>query len=63
MEIRDRYCDYIPVNTDGLRHGNFVACATAFPSNTVLSMILHDSASILKLKSGQSLKPWEQIKD
>ena len=40
MEIRDRYRDYIPVYTDGSRDGNAVACATVFPSNTVISMRL-----------------------
>ena len=38
MEIRDRYRDYIPVYIDGSRNGNAVACATVFPSNTVISM-------------------------
>ena len=33
MEIRERYCDYIPVYTDGSQDGNSVACATVFPSN------------------------------
>ena len=46
MEIRDRYRDYIPVYTDGSRYGNDVACATVFPSNTVISMRLPDSASL-----------------
>ena len=46
MEIRDRYRDHIPVYTDGSRDGNAVACATVFPSNTVISMRLPDSASV-----------------
>ena len=46
LEIRDKYRDYIPVYTDGLRDGNYVACATVFPSDTELSMRLPDSASI-----------------
>ena len=41
MEIRDRYCDHIPVYTDGSRDG-----ATVFSSNTVISMRLPDSASV-----------------
>ena len=32
MEIRDRYRDYIPVNTDGSWDGNYVAHATVYPS-------------------------------
>ena len=47
MEIRDRYRDYIPVYTDGSRDGNAGACATVFPSNTIISMRLPASASIL----------------
>ena len=46
MEKRDRYRDHIPVYTDGLRDGYYVACATVFVSNTVISMRLLDSASI-----------------
>ena len=38
--IRDRYRDYIPVYKDGLRDGNTVACATGFPSNTVISKFI-----------------------
>ena len=46
MEIRDRYHDYIPVYTDGSRDGYSVDCATVFPSNTVISMRLPDTASV-----------------
>ena len=46
MEIRDRYRDHIPVYTDGSRDGNYVACATVFPSDITFSMRLTDSASI-----------------
>ena len=46
MEIRVRYRDHIPVYTDGSRDGNAVACATVFPSNTVISMRLPDSAFV-----------------
>ena len=42
MEIPDGYHDYIPV----FINVNYVACATAFPSNTIISMRLSDSASI-----------------
>ena len=49
MEIRDGYRDYIPVYTDDSRDGNSVACATGFPSYTIIFM--------RPLKSGQSLKP------
>ena len=38
LQIRDRYRDYIPVYTDGSQDGNYVACATVFPSNTVITM-------------------------
>ena len=38
MEIRDRYLEYIPVYTDGSRDNNYVACATVFPSHTVISI-------------------------
>ena len=59
MEIRDRYRDYIPVYTDGSRDGNAVACATVFPSNTVISMRLPGSASVF------TAEVWalEKIKD
>ena len=40
MEKRDRYHDYIP---DGSRDGNYVACATVVPSNTVISKRLSDA--------------------
>ena len=63
MEIRDRYRDYIPVYTDGSRDGNAVACATVFPSNTVISMILPDSASVFTAEVWAIIKALEQIKD
>ena len=63
MEIRDRYHDYIPVYTDGSRDGNAVACATVFPSNTVISMRLPDSASVFTAEVWAIIKALEQIKD
>ena len=63
MEIRDRYRDYIPVYTDGSRDGNAVACATVFPSNTVISMRLPDSASVFTAEVWTIIKALEQIKD
>ena len=63
MEIRDRYRDYIPVYTDGSRDGNAVACATVFPSNTVISMRLPDSASVFTAEVWAIIKALEQIKD
>ena len=63
MEIRDRYREYIPVYTDGSRDGNAVACATVFPSNTVISMRLPDSASIFTAEVWAIIKALEQIKD
>ena len=60
MEIRDRYRDHIPVYrpTDGSRDGNYVACATVFPSDTVISMRLPDSA----VEVWAIIKVLEQIK-
>ena len=63
MEIRDRYRDYIPVYTDGSRDGNAVACATVFPSNTIISMRLPDSASVFTTEVWAIIKALEQIKD
>ena len=63
MEIRDRYRDYIPVYTDGSRDGNAVACATVFPSNTLISMRLPDSASVFTAEVWAIIKALEQIKD
>ena len=63
MEIRDRYRDYIPVYTDGSRDGNAVACATVFPSNTIISMRLPDSASVFTAEVWAIIKALEQIKD
>ena len=63
MDIRDRYRDYNPVYTDGSRDGNAVACATVFPSNTVISMRLPDSASVFTAEVWAIIKALEQIKD
>ena len=63
MEIRERYRNHIPVYTDGSRDGNVVACATVFPSNTVISMILPDSASVFTAEVWAIIKALEQIKD
>ena len=49
----------IPDYTDGSQDGNSVACATVFPSDTIISMIQHP---YLLLKFGQSLKPWNKLK-
>ena len=46
MKIRDGYRDYIPIYTDRSRDGNYVACATVFPSQSIILMRLPDSASI-----------------
>ena len=61
MEIQDRYRDYFPVYTDGSRDGNAVACATVFPSNTVIAMILPDSASVFTAEVWEIIKALEQI--
>ena len=63
MEIRDRYRDYIPVYTDGSRDGNAVACATVFPSSTVISMRLPDSASVFTDELWTIIKALEKIKN
>ena len=63
MEIRDRFRDYIPVFTDGSRDENAVACATVFPSSTVISMRLPDSASVFTAEIWANIKAMEQIKD
>ena len=63
MEIRERYRDYIRVYTDGSRDGNAVACATVFPSNTVISMRLPDSASVFTAEVWAIIKALEQIKE
>ena len=63
MEMRVGYRDYIPVYTDGSRDGNAVACATVFPSNTVISMRLPDSASVFTAEVWAIIKALEQIKD
>ena len=62
IEIRDRYRDYIPVYTDGSRDRNAVACATVFPSNTVISMRLPDSTSVFTAEVWAIIKALEQIK-
>ena len=46
VEIRGRYHDYLPIYRYGSRDGSFVACAIVFPSDTVISMRLPDSASM-----------------
>ena len=61
MKIRDRYRDNIPVYTDGSRDGNAMACATVFPSNTVISMTLPDSASVFTAEVWAIIKALEQI--
>ena len=62
MEIRDRHSDYIPVYTDGSRDGRFVACATVFQTDTVISMRFHDSASIFTAEVWANIKALEKIK-
>ena len=63
MEIRHRCRDHIPVYTDGSRDGNYVACATVFPSDTVVSMRLPDSAFIFMAEIWELIKYLEEIKD
>ena len=40
-----------------------MACATVFPSNTVISMRLLDSASVFTAEVWEIIKALEQIKD
>ena len=56
MEIRDRYRDHIPISRDV----NYVACATVFPSNSVISMRLPDSASIFSAEIWAIIKALEE---
>ena len=63
MELQDRYHDYIPVYTDSSRDGNSVACATVFPSNTIISMRLPDSVSIFTTEIWGIIKALEEIKN
>ena len=63
LEIRDRYRGYIPIDTDGSREGNYVACATLFPLDTEFSMILPDSASVFTADIWAIIKALEEIKN
>ena len=63
LEIRDRYRDYIPVYTDGSRDGNYVGCATVFPSDTEASMRLPDSASIFTVEIWAIIKALDEMKN
>ena len=49
--------------TDGSRDGNYLACATISPSNTVISMKLSDSGSIFTFEMWAIIKAQEPIKD
>ena len=51
------------VYTDGSRDGNAVACATVFPSNTVISIRLPNSASVFTAEVWAIIKALEQIKN
>ena len=59
MKIRDMYRDYIPVYTDGSRSGNYVVCATVFPSETLISVRLPDSAHIFTAEVWAIIKALE----
>ena len=61
MEIRDRYRDYIPLYTEGSRHGNSVACAAISLSNTVVSMRFPDSASVVTAETWAVIKALDEI--
>ena len=59
----DRNHDYIPVYSDGSQDGNAVACARVFPSSTVISMRLPDSASAFTAEVWAIIKALEKMKD
>ena len=59
MKIRDRYRDYRWFTGWEL----YMACAAIFPSDTVISMRLPDSASIFTAQVWAFIKALEQIKD
>ena len=61
MEIRDRYCDYIPNYTDGSQEGISVACATVFPSDTVISMSCLIQHGLFTAETWEIIKSLEQI--
>ena len=63
MEIRDKYRDYISIYTDGSWDGNYVACATVVPSDTIIYIRLPDSASIFTAEVWAIFKALEQNKD
>ena len=63
MEIRERYRDYILVYTDSSRDGKAVACATVYPSNTIISMTLSDLASIFTVEIWAIIKALEEIEN
>ena len=54
MEMRDRYRDHMPI---------YVVCATVFPSDSIISMRLPDSASIFTAEVWAITKALEQNKD
>ena len=60
IDIRDNYCDYIPVYTGD---GYFVICSTVFPSNIVTSMRVSDSASVFTVEVWAIIKALEKIKN
>ena len=64
MGIRNR-CDYIPVYTDGSWGWEFCGLryVQVFPSDTVISTRLPDSASIFTAEMCAIIKALEQIKD
>ena len=65
MEIRYRLRDYIPVYNylDESRNLSYVACATVFQSDTVISTRLPHSVSIFTAEICAVIKALEQIKD
>ena len=62
MEIREGYHDYIPDYTDDSRDGNCEALATGFPSNSVITIRLPDSAFIFTAEIWSIINVLEEIK-
>jgi len=63
MEIQEKYRDFIPIYTDGSRDGNSVASATVFPSDSIVSMRLPDSASVFTAEVRAIINALDEIKD
>ena len=61
MVLRDRYCDYIPVYTEGSGDGYAMVRTTEFPSDTATSMRLPDPVSTFTVENWEVSKALEKI--